>query len=204
MTHSVRLKYQANKMSASALRDRFFIFILFGNGKLFSIALGAHPNICTWNISILFDELYYAQFGYQKLYRFDQMSFENISCYMIAGATPFVHGGSMCIDFQLKPQKIRVIRLRTFDCLCRDVEYLFILLVYSSMRCYCAKELHLQFNTICTRGRKGNQIERVVWVTRQEDVCVCERERESGKEEKQKIDSSRSSFDTSAMCSRWF
>lgn len=34
----------------------------------------------TRDFSILFDKFYYAQFGYQKLYRFDQMSFESISC----------------------------------------------------------------------------------------------------------------------------
>lgn len=44
--------------------------------------------------------------------------------------------------------------------------YLFFvyLFVYSSIHRYWVKKYHYQFNTICTRKKKTNQIENVVWV----------------------------------------
>lgn len=134
------------------------------------------------------------------------MSFENITCLMVVGATPIMYTcESVCIDFQLKPSNPRAFRLHTFDCLCRDVEHLFILCVYLSMRRYRGKKTFFNSIQFAHAREKTNQIEHVVWVTRQ-DVCEWEHEREG---EWRKVKDRFIAFIVRcncnvAMCSRWF
>lgn len=128
----------------------YFFFFLFSGLREWRVVFTA-----IWTNSHIYMRIHYALFLWMlctgTISIWSGCHSENVWCLMMFSATQWIHG------------IFNAFRLRTFDCLCRSVEYLFILFIYLSIR--LSEKEHFQFNTFSLqKWDKKPTILRTWWV----------------------------------------
>lgn len=165
MTHSIRSKYQANKVSVSVLWDRFY-FSFLGNWKYFFHRFGCASKHLHGTFLYFLANFITHSLGTKNCIdsirchsKISHVSWLSMLCVLIFNWSHWIFALFGYIHLIVYVEMLNIYLFCLSICLCGAIEQK----IAFSIQC----------NTICTRERKTNQIEHVVWVTREEDVCVC-------------------------------